>query len=352
MSTTILDARTIANHDSADGFSLIELMVAVTLGLVLILALASLLAQQSRSRAELDKSAAQVENGRYALSILQSDIQLGGFYGQFAGSIAVPGSLPNACETANVSNINASLALPLQGYSNVVGSSMPSELGCLAAANLVDGTDVLVIRRLQASDTLSTIAQAATGTNAKRIYVQTNPSGRVTDRGENSGSFTLTKKDNATPAELREYVERIYFVSPCNVFASGQTTCTAAADGGKPIPTLKRLELSVSGGATAFVLTPLVEGVENMQIDYGVDTEGVGGPAYPFIQAPTLTQWPNVVAANIFLLVRNPIETVGQTDAKTYNLGLAGSVGPFNDRYKRHVYSTGARVINVASRKE
>ena len=121
----------------------------------------------------------------------------------------------------------------------------------------------------------------------KRVYVQTTPGARVTDLGENSTtSFTLLKKDGTTLADSRAYVERIYFVSPCNVFESGQTTCTAAADGGKPIPTLKRLELSVVSGATAFVLTPLVEGVENMQLDYGVDTEGVGGPAYPFIQAP------------------------------------------------------------------
>ena len=125
-------------------------MVAVTLGLLLILALSSLLAQQSRSRAELDKSAAQVENGRYALSILQADIQLAGFFGQFTDPIAVPGSLPNACETASITTIDAALALPLQGYNNVdTSSTIPATLsGCLSAANLVNGSDVLVIRRL------------------------------------------------------------------------------------------------------------------------------------------------------------------------------------------------------------
>ncbi len=177
----------------------------------------------------------------------------------------------------------------------------------------------------------------------------------MTDLGENASSFTLLKKDGVTVADRRAYVQRIYFVSPCNVFESGETSCTADADGGKPIPTLKRLELSVAGGtpgATAFVLTPLVEGVENMQLDYGVDTEGVGGPAYPFLQSPTLAQWPEVVAVNISLLVRNPAETFGHEDDRTYSLGLAGSVGPFNDRYKRHVYSSGVRVINVSARKE
>ena len=96
----------------------------------------------------------------------------------------------------------------------------------------------------------------------------------------------------------------------------------------------------------------IAEGVENMQLDYGVDSEGAGGPSHPFIQAPTLAQWPDVVAVNISLLVRNPAETIGYQDAKTYNLGLAGSVLPIGDRYKRHVYSSGVRVINVSGRKE
>jgi type IV pilus assembly protein PilW len=328
----------------AAGFSLIELMVAVTLGLLLILALASLLAQQNRARSELDKSAAQVENGRYALGILQSDIQLAGFYGQFSDDVPAPGALPDPCETNDVAEIEDSLALPLQGYDNV--TTVPSPLSaCLAEDNHLDGTDILVVRRL------GTVV--AGSFDAKRIYVQTTPDSRVTDLGENSAtSFTLLKKDGTTLADSRAYVERIYFVSPCNVFASGQSTCTAAADGGKPIPTLKRLELTVVGSAAAFVLTPLVEGVENMQLDFGVDTEGVGAPAYPFVEAPTVGEWPNVVAVNISLLVRNPAETIGHQDAKTYNLGLDGATGPLGDRYKRHVYSSGVRVINVSGRKE
>jgi len=343
------------------GFSLIELMVAVTLGLLLILAMATLLAQQNKARAELENTAAQVENGRYALSILQSDIQLAGYYGEFSGPLAVPAALPNACETATIADIDASLALPLQGYNNV-GTTIPGTLsGCLVAgnavlvaANHVAGTDILVIRRLQAADpaALPSIADAK-ASNPKRIFVQTSPNGRVINRGENDTSFTLLKKDGVTPADLRAYVERIYFVSPCNVYESGQSTCTTGADGGNPIPTLKRLELSAVGGATAFVLTPLVEGVENMQLDYGLNSvDDVGAPASPFIVAPTLAEWPEVVAVKISLLVRNPTETFGLDDTKTYNLGLAGTVGPFNDGYKRHVYSSSVRVVNVSGRKE
>lgn len=341
-----------AMETRSTGFSLIELMVAVTIGLLLILALASLLAQQSRSRAELEKSAAQVENGRYAVSILQSDIELAGYYGQFAGEIAMPGALPDACNTTDIDELNSALALPLQGYSDV-GATIPATLsGCIADEDHVDGTDILVVRRLQASDVLPSIADAASSENGNRVYVQANPEARITDLGENSSSFTLFRKDGVTAAELRAMVVHIYFVSPCNEFAAGESACDENADGGNPIPTLKRLELAVAGGATAFAVTPLVEGVEDMQFDYGVDAAGSGAPGDPFIEAPALGQWPNVVAVNTTLLVRAPAESIGHSDAKVYDLGLAGTVGPFDDSYKRHVYRTSVRVINVSGKRE
>ena len=51
----------------------------------------------------------------------------------------------------------------------------------------------------------------------------------------------------------------------------------AGADGGNPIPTLKMRELTVTGDVAGWS-TPvtLAEGIENMQIDYGVDTNGDG----------------------------------------------------------------------------
>ena len=73
---------------------------------------------------------------------------------------------------------------------------------------------------------------------------------------------------------------------------------------------------------------------------------------FPFIERRRRWPWPDVVAVDISLLVRNPVRTFGLRDTKTYDLGLAGSVGPFNDGYKRHVYSSSVRVVNVSGRKE
>ena len=63
------------------GFTLVELMVAITLGLFLMIGLISLIVSTVSSRSELDKSARQIENGRYALQLLSEDIQAAGFIG-------------------------------------------------------------------------------------------------------------------------------------------------------------------------------------------------------------------------------------------------------------------------------
>lgn len=63
------------------GISLVELMIGITLGLLLLLGLSSLYLSNSLARAEFNKSAEQIENGRYALDVLARDLELAGFMG-------------------------------------------------------------------------------------------------------------------------------------------------------------------------------------------------------------------------------------------------------------------------------
>ena len=51
-------------------------------------------------------------------------------------------------------------------------------------------------------------------------------------------------------------------------------------------------------------------------------------------------------------VARSREETQGYVDTKTYELGTAGTAGPFNDGFKRHVYSATIRLPNVAGRRE
>lgn len=331
---------------SQRGLSIVEMMIAITLSLLLLAGLTGLLVQQNGAHAEIERAGKMIENGRYAMTVLRDDVQIAGFYGQYNGSFTSPATLPDPCAT-DPASIDASLALPIQGYD--APSSVPSPLSnCLPDANHVPGTDILVVRRVDTTETPTPLGSVVPG----QIYIQATPIAKVTGSGSDTSVFTLMDKSGTASADLRAYVEHIYFISPCNVPAAGATTCTASADGGHPVPTLKRLELTASSGTTTFTVAPLAEGIQNLQIDYGIDSNGDGSPAVPFITAPALTDWPKVMAVQISLLARNTTLSAGYVDAKTYNLGAAGSVGPFTDAYKRHVYTATVRLVNPSGQKE
>jgi type IV pilus assembly protein PilW len=125
--------------------------------------------------------------------------------------------------------------------------------------------------------------------------------------------------------------------------------CDATDDGGKPIPTLKRIELQ-SGPSMSTV--SLVEGIENFQVEYGIDTSGDGVPDSYVLAPANTTQWSNIVALRLHLLARNIDTTAGYKDTKQYNLGLDGTTAATNDAYKRHVYTALVRVNNISDRKQ
>jgi type IV pilus assembly protein PilW len=59
----------------------------------------------------------------------------------------------------------------------------------------------------------------------------------------------------------------------------------------------------------------------------------------------------NVVTVRIHVLARSLEPTQGYSDTKTYTLGT-GTMGPFGDGFKRHVFTTTVRLINPAGRRE
>lgn len=353
---------------SQRGTTLVEWMVSITIGLILLAGLTTLIAQQSSTQAELEKSSRQIENGRYAMQILNEDIQMAGYYGEFSNvaGLTVPGALPDPCAVA-VADIEAAMVFPVQGYDAPTTTGLPA---CIDAANHVSGTDILVVRRVEAATlTVASAASAAGG----QVYLQSGlaPSGLVFEKKMGTGATTsgftlLTQAKPATPAAsgipatpavpaapalLRKFLVHIYFVSPCSVMAG--STCTASDDGGKPIPTLKRLELTASGNTTTMSTTPLVEGIENMQIDYGIDATGNdGAPDGPYVTSPALTEWSNVMALQVHLLARNNESSAGYQDSKTYQLGLSGTSTATNDNFKRRLFSQLIRVVNQSSRRD
>jgi len=318
------------------GFSLVEIMIAMAVGLGLLAAVTGLFGSTSKSRTEMAKVGRMFENGRYAQDLLAEELRLAGFYGELP-ILAANVTTPDPCEMTlagmgwNPAGATPSIPVPLMGYQE--GNAMPA---CLQERK--SGTDVLVIRRV------STTAAATNALVAGGIYLQTSRCGEDFPAfavGSTAAELTLRNTGCTQPAPGREILVRLYYISRCND-CSRDTT-----------PTLKRVEIR-RGQAT---VTSLVEGIEDLRIDYGFDIDNDGNPD---LFSRTLSgtagaadnRWDNVMAARVHLLVRTSELPAGHTDTASYSMGLSGSLGPFNDGWKRTAFASTARLVNPAGRRE
>ena len=334
------------------GYTIIELMIAITINLMILATLVSIFANNSRTRGEIERANQQTENGRYALQQIADDLHNAGYLAEFnPGPLATPAAKPDPCDVT-VAGLNSALPLAVQGYDN--GAGAPT-----CVSNLRAGTDIIVVRHASTCSVGSTGCDAAV---AGAPYFQTSDCNNTTELASgtiagyyvldtNAASFTLHQKDCVTAAVQYQYRTHVYFIANDD----------QAGDG---IPTLMRAEL----GAGTFTVVPLVEGVENLQVEYGLDTTTptTGTPAV-FTANPDsyngcastpsicVGYWRSTVAAKINLLTRNTTPTPGYSDTKVYTLGLnangtVNTVGPFNDRYKRHVSESVVKLNNPAGR--
>lgn len=356
------------------GLSLVELMIAVTLGLLVIASVTLLFVKNNRTRTEMQKTSQQIENGRYATQLLSEDLRLAGYYGELnPASITVPTSMPNAC-ASDSGSLTTAIALPVQGFDNGVLSRSIDGASTIACTSLLTdlraGSDILVIRRA------STCVAGSTGCDAVNYntstYFQTTLCSTETSPtyviDTSATSFVLHKKNCTTAADQRAYYTRIYFVTNNNKTNDG-------------IPTLKVAELgsALDGSSGHFNISALVAGIDQLQIEYGLNTNSLPGGT-PDHGAPDVytadpssyngctatssptcqAYWSAVTAVKLNVLARNTQTTKGFSASNpniTYVLGnkadgTANSFGPYSDDYKRHVYSTVIRLNNIAGRLE
>lgn len=382
------------------GFSLIELMIALVIGLIITIALGNLFLNLTRANDELAKANSQIENGRFAIQLLQNDIVHAGFWGAYvpqfddlsftAAPTGVPATVadvPNPCLAYSApwtAAYTASLlAIPVQAYAGTA----PSGSGCSTnlATNKKASTDVLVVRHAETCVPGDANCEADT---VGKLYFQASlcelEIGGPSPYKLDTSSFTLHNRNcvgtgapAALPitagsiAEKRKFISNIYYVRDY-----AQTV-------GDNIPTLMLSQFDLFGGALAHQTSvPLIEGIEGFNVEFGVDnlsdtgasvnytapvtwanplnltspTNRGDGVPDAFVRCTTAVpcsanQLINVVAVKVYVLARADRVSPGYTDTKTYSLGST-TLGPFNDGFKRHVFSTTVRINNVSSRRE
>jgi type IV pilus assembly protein PilW len=341
------------------GLTLVELMVSLVLGLLIVSGMLTLLARNSETRGEIEKAGRQIENGRFAVQRLTEDIHHAGFYGEYY-ELPAGTALPDPCAT-DPATLKTAMSFPIQARTAATTT-------CVGAADIVAGTNVLVLRF---ASPVATLPEAPTITDTSIaaaltpgvVYIQPYVEGVNVVTG--ASGLTLTSPFSGrvrgagggfVPAPIYRYITRLYFISPCS-----RRPCTAASDDGAPIPTLKMVELGATGGATAFTAPIAVaEGIERLELDYGLDTKVAPSPglgsadSYVSCAPCTVAQWANVVSVRINLLARNAERSAGFADTKVYAMGLTGNVtAPSGSTaFKRHLFQVIARVNNQSMRRE
>lgn len=322
------------------GFSIIELMVALVLGLLVAIAAATVFVQGKRSYGQNEQLSRTQENGRFAVKLLQRDLSMAGFFAQMSRGAGGAGfnvlgrdaglNITPACGNAsNLTPVQNMLILADGQTPNAVANAFP----CLN--NVQPGTDAIAIKRVADNPDCTANAGAGSCGTDNELYVLTNGvTAWIHDQNMEADPVGDTVAALA-PRSDWEYLVFIYFIRSFSV---------TAGDG---IPTLCRMALGVSGApANQLAAECLAEGIEDLQIEIGVDNNADRIPDF-YIATPTAAQLDQTETVKFYLLARSTDTLPGITNDVSYTLGSNPALGPFGDRFLRRVYSSSVQVRNI-----
>ena len=187
------------------GLTLVELMVAMTISLLVLMTLVNVYVNLARANDEMAKSNSLIDSGRSAIQILQNDLVHAGYWAGFVpqfddltyGNIPadVPTSIPNAClaHAAWTSEYKTNLiGIPVQS-----SDVLPTGTGCLSFPSQRAGTDVILVRHVETCVPGSLNCDADM---AGRLYMQTGTCAAEKNAGTATGatSHSIVLDSNAS----------------------------------------------------------------------------------------------------------------------------------------------------------
>ncbi|WP_116369138.1 PilW family protein [Parahaliea mediterranea] len=300
------------------GFSLIEFMVAMVLGLIIIGGAISVYLASKRSFTEVERVAELSENARFAVQVMGDSLRHVRFFGG-----AAPGDINGSLGTISGDCTGNARGSQVQGTETLLATTADGSgaaFGCVTDA--LPGTDVLVIKSVlprPAYDANPEDPNAPTdGTisfpqplSNQEVYVIASP---LTARGElfvgaSAAPSVEETHPNVPKGVAWPYRMQVYYIRSAN-----------AGTGNVPTLSRKVLGWDATASAVAVQTEDLVPGVERMRLRFGIDSDG-DGAADSYDYAATVPDWDEVVAVELFLLVRSAVADVGYVDDKTYQLG-------------------------------
>ncbi len=277
------------------GMTLIELMVAMSIGLFLTWGAITVYLQSKNNYRAAEVMTRLQENARFALETLEPDVRLAGFWGRHreSGLMQPPAGIPVTCQGADVT----AWALDYEGAVAATDDAYDLDaLGCQPNTNARDGSDVLVVRHA---------SELPVAPQAGQIQVA---STLAHSRLFNDG--VIPAAIGANP-DIRDLVVDAYYIDNASSFSDA-------------IPSLRRKTL-IAGGIIED--QEMIPGVENLQVQLGLDTNDNGtveryvDPDSPAVTPGAVGYLPDarVVAVRIWMLLRaEESPGSGFTDARQY----------------------------------
>ena len=315
-----------SGYPCSSGMTIVELLVSMLLGLLLIAGMISAYLSASRHYAYEEQMARMQENGRYAMRLLSREFAMAGFYGGMPSSVGIPAaSVGTDCSAGDWA---LDVRNPLDLINDYAGQSPPvsqhlAAFSCLDRTAIAWHTDLVAIKRTAAEASLQRgiPAESLTSSTVEAWYLRV-VSG-IAPTWEILRPIDLRSPSRALPSlSYWEAISRIFFIRKYS------------EERGDAIPSLCMETLA----GDALTARCLVEGVENLQVEFGVDTDEDGVPNR-YIAAPTAAQLQHAVAVKIHLLLRSIGTLPGHRDDKTYRLGVK-ALPATHDAYLRRVLSS------------
>lgn len=328
-----------------NGFSLLEVFIALAIGLVIFAGVLSIFVGMRTTTSETTSYGELQENGRFAISVLSDDLLRQDFWGDYTSPIdsitPAPGAPAGECVGDGINN--GTFPLAAGHFRTLWGQTVTSASimrGCRTDAKI--GSDILQLKRVISSNLI---------------------------QRDGAGNPILDVDGNEMPIIVTP-AENFYFVSNANdgtIFAAGAVPVIndarvwqyqhhiyyvrEEAQGGNTVPVLMQGQLS-----NTLNFSPIIDGIEMIRFEYGIDAQtDPANPGYgiidAFVSADNMTDplWNNatsrILSVKIYVLARNVLPDNKYTNNNSYQLG--DQVYTFNDNYRRLLFSSTVTLYNA-----
>jgi len=315
------------------GLSLIELMIAMVLALVLSAAVINVFANNRHSFRQGENVQRMQDDARHALREITFELSMAGHYGDLLmpGSVTPDGALTLSTDCGPVGSPEwmyqtvqpgTDQILSVVALDNATSAEAAANFSCIGGAEFQAGTDVVSIKRV--------VGARAGALTAGKVYLRTNGTVGLLYQEPLGGAPAIVVP---APSAEWEYRPSVYYI---------RNYAYMAGDG---IPTLCKKVLS--GAAPGMTTECLATGIENLQIEYGIDTTG-DSYANVYMPNPAIADLQSVVAARVSMLARTADIDTRYDNEKTFNLSNALPYTP-DDSFHRRVVSTTVSIQNIRS---